>query len=292
VSAITTDMKIGALAPWFGSKRTLAPVIVQELGKHRAYWEPFCGSMAVLLAKPECGHETVNDLHGDLIHLARTIQDRELGPVLYRRLRRVLMDERMRDEVLAAPPSRDPVERAYRYFIVSWFGRNGFCGTTGCDKSSFAVRWTPGGGHGGQRFAAAVGSIPAWRRRIRRVTILQRDAFAVLDEIDDTDGVVIYVDSPYIEKKAKYVHDFESAPGSMFGDDHDRLARSLSRFSKTRVVVSYYAHPRLREMYPADRWTVRTCTMNKGSHNAGRRGGTGSEAPEVLLLNGPSFALQ
>lgn len=43
---------ITAIAPWFGSKRTLAPRIVAELGSHRAYWEPFCGSMAVLLAKP------------------------------------------------------------------------------------------------------------------------------------------------------------------------------------------------------------------------------------------------
>jgi len=45
---------ITALAPWFGSKRNLAPEIVRELRRHSCYWEPFCGSMAVLLAKP-CG---------------------------------------------------------------------------------------------------------------------------------------------------------------------------------------------------------------------------------------------
>lgn len=45
-------MKITALAPWYGSKRTLAPRIVEQLGEHRAYWEPFCGSCAVLFAKP------------------------------------------------------------------------------------------------------------------------------------------------------------------------------------------------------------------------------------------------
>ena len=39
-------MKIRALAPWFGGKRTLAPAIVQQLGKHTQYFEPFCGSMA------------------------------------------------------------------------------------------------------------------------------------------------------------------------------------------------------------------------------------------------------
>jgi DNA adenine methylase len=41
------DMPIKAIAPWFGGKRTLAPRITAELGAHRAYWEPFCGSMAV-----------------------------------------------------------------------------------------------------------------------------------------------------------------------------------------------------------------------------------------------------
>lgn len=40
---------IGAVAPWFGGKRTLAPRIVEALGPHKAYVEPFCGSCAVLL---------------------------------------------------------------------------------------------------------------------------------------------------------------------------------------------------------------------------------------------------
>ena len=71
-------MKIKALAPWFGSKRNLAPEIVRELGKHRKYDEPFCGSAAVLLAKEPATCETVNDLHGDLINLARVVKDETL----------------------------------------------------------------------------------------------------------------------------------------------------------------------------------------------------------------------
>ena len=62
--------RISALAPWFGGKRTLAPAIVEELGPHTAYWEPFCGSCAVLFAKPPLAFEQINDLHGDLINLA------------------------------------------------------------------------------------------------------------------------------------------------------------------------------------------------------------------------------
>jgi DNA adenine methylase len=47
-----TDMPaITALVPWFGSKRTLAPEIVLELGPHRWYGEPFLGSGAVLIRR-------------------------------------------------------------------------------------------------------------------------------------------------------------------------------------------------------------------------------------------------
>lgn len=42
---------VGALLPYYGGKRTLAPRIVAELGRHRAYWEPFMGSLAVLDAE-------------------------------------------------------------------------------------------------------------------------------------------------------------------------------------------------------------------------------------------------
>lgn len=277
---------ITALLPWFGGKRTMAPTIVAELGKHSAYWEPFCGSMAVLLAKPPSSHETVNDLHGDLINLARVIADDDLYGQLYNRASRVLCDEHRRDESINALRSAtDPLDRAFHYFVANWFGRNGFSGTVGNERSSFAVRWTPNGGHGGQRFASAVDSIPAWHERLRRLTILNRDGFDVIEKIDDHPRVAIYCDPPYIEKAATYEHDFDEAM-------HRRLAKALSRFmgGGARVVVSYYRHPLLEELYPRGQWTRRDCTINKGLHNAGIRGTTGKAAPEVLIINGPSYA--
>jgi len=52
-----TTGKIKAIAPWFGGKRTMASTIIQELGPHSQYFEPFCGSMAVLFAKPPAQKE-------------------------------------------------------------------------------------------------------------------------------------------------------------------------------------------------------------------------------------------
>lgn len=85
-------MQITALAPWYGSKRTIAADIVAEIGPHKAYW-------AVLLAKAPCSMETVNDLNADLINLSRVLQNPDLGPVLYRKLRRRLAAY---DELLTA----------------------------------------------------------------------------------------------------------------------------------------------------------------------------------------------
>ncbi|MBS0186910.1 MAG: DNA adenine methylase [Planctomycetes bacterium] len=281
-------MKIGALAPWFGGKRTLAPRIVAELGRHSAYWEPFCGSMAVTLAKSECPMETVNDLNGDLVNMARCVQHEQHGPRLYRRLRRTLAShillneaaQRVREYERSAAGSEIDEDRAFDYFIASWLGRNGVAGTHSFNQG-FSRRFTKNGGHAAKRWQSAVESIPAWRRRMRNLTILSECGIGLCDRIEDAEGVAIYADPPYLVKGAKYVHDFEDA-------DHIRLAKSLGRFTRTRVVVSYYADPRLRELYPG--WTVVDCTMTKALVNQGMRDEGGAvEAPEVLLINGPSL---
>lgn len=289
------DMPIKAIAPWFGGKRTLAPTIIAELGEHRAYWEPFCGSMAVLLAKPPASMETVNDLHGDLINVARTIRHPIAGAMFYRRLRRVLMSQQLHHEIadeLRAKPIHHvvslntiqighcDVDRAVNWFAAMWIGRNGVAGTKGYNFG-YSVRYTKNGGHSAKRFDSAVASIPAWRRRMRNANILSTDGLSLCGLIEDSTGVVIYADPPYLVKGAKYLHDFDWLA-------HRRLAETLNRFQKTRVVVSYYAHPDLAAMYPG--WTVVDCTMTKSLVSQNKRDANNNTvAPEVLLINGPSY---
>lgn len=271
-------MKVTGLAPWFGSKRNLAPRIVEALGKHSAYWEPFCGSMAVLFAKPECTVETVCDLHGDLTNLARVIQHAIEGPRLYRRLRRVLMNDAQHAESVERmqQPFKATADRAFDFFIYSWQSRNGVAGTGGFNHS-FARRFTSKGGQGAKRFHSAVESIPQFRRRLRHVNVLNCDAFEIIERIEDVQGTAIYCDPPYLVKGAKYVHDFAD-------DDHQRLAVALRRFKRTRVVVSYYDHPRLADLYPG--WRVEKIEVTKAMVNQGMRDQSGTtKAIEVLLIN-------
>lgn len=275
---------ITAIAPWFGAKRNLAPEIVRAIGPHRVYWEPFCGSMAVLLAKEPCVMETANDLHGDLVNLARVLKAEDTAIDLYGRVARLVFHEdlyldarsRMEARAQTEAPELPDVDRAEDFLTVSWFGRNGVTGTRQYNNG-FCVRYTANGGHAATRWASVVESIPAWHQRLRKVTILNRDAFTLIDRIADEDGTAIYLDPPYLAKGARYVHDFEAA-------DHQRLAESVRRFTKARVVVSYYDHPRLAELYPD--WRKVEHVVTKSLVSQGQRDGTNIvKATEVLLIN-------
>lgn len=60
--------------PYFGGKRRVADAIWQRLGNVHNYVEPFCGSCAVLLARPTPAHiETVNDADGLLANFWRAM---------------------------------------------------------------------------------------------------------------------------------------------------------------------------------------------------------------------------
>lgn len=296
-------MTIGALAPWFGGKRTLALRIVQELGEHRVYWEPFCGSMAVLFAKPPCVMETVNDLHGDLINLARVVKDDQLSVVLFDRMARTMMHEGIHEEAAVryreqgnAPAGDEPdLERANDYLLTAWLGRNGVAGTQSYNQG-FCVRYTANGGHAAKRFRSVIESIPAWWDRLQSVTVLNRNARGLLERIEDKKGTVIYLDPPYVEKGATYVHDFDGFVGvNLFAGDnapmtHQELARLVARFKQTRVVISYYDHPLVRRLYEG--WTFVETPVTRVLVNQGlrARGGEGGEkAPEVLIITGPSL---
>jgi len=279
-------MKIKAILPYFGGKRNLAARIVEALGPHRVYWEPFCGSMAVLMAKPPCEMETVNDLFDDLINLARVLADKKLAFEFYGRAERTLYCEQLwRDATERWRTSgalidiMPDIERAYDYFVVSWMGINGVSGTERCNYA-FALGWCRGGGQGARRWRSVIDSIPAWHKRLQNVVIINRDAFEILENINDDSDTAIYCDPPYFDKSDKYMHDFCDG-------EHKTLAESLRRFEKTRVIVSYYDDPRLDGLYPPPWRKIRTGKSYASLRNAtrGPKKKQRKEQVEILLVN-------
>lgn len=70
-------MPLSAPFPWFGGKRRAAAKIWAALGDVGGYVEPFAGSAAVLLARPQVGSrrvETINDADGWLVNAWRSIR--------------------------------------------------------------------------------------------------------------------------------------------------------------------------------------------------------------------------
>lgn len=308
--SVAPPMIVKGIAPWFGGKRTLAPIIVRELGRHAQYFEPFCGSMAVLFAKEPSPKETVNDLHGGLINLARVVASPLIAETLYDRLVSTLFCESLLEEAgayleawngvaLEGLNAAQRIDHAYFYFIASWMCRNGVAGT---ERAAYqiAVRWTKNGGSATVRWRHAVESIPAWHQRLRNVVILSRDAFRIIDRFEDCAETAIYVDPPYVHDSrsgytnrngdnSRYRHEFNHEATLGGPDDHQRLRDILAAYKKARVVVSYYDCPRVRELYAG--WTIVEHSRISNLYAASARGEAKTkQAPEILIINGPSYA--
>jgi DNA adenine methylase len=271
-----------ALAPWFGSKRQLASRIVEALGPHESYYEPFCGSMAVLFAKPPARLEVVNDLNRDLVNVSVVLQSRLLAAELLARLHFTMCAEELyraaRDAVLEPYVGHlGNVERAYNALVTWWLGRNG-CAGTRKSRTSFAARFSARGGSGAVRWRSLVASVPRFVERLARVDVLNRDGIGVVGKIHDCDGAAIYVDPPYVVKSQEYEHDLTP-------HDHGRLAEALSRFRKARVVVSYYPHPEIDRLYPRDRWDHVPLVVTKNIRNTDKREAGAIKATELLIIN-------
>jgi DNA adenine methylase len=126
--------------PYFGGKRRVADAIWQRLGNVHNYVEPFCGSCAVLLARPTPAHiETVNDADGLLANFwrAMTQQPAEVArhadwPVneadlVARQNWLVRERESLTARLMADPEWCDPKAAGWWVWALSqWIG-SGFC---------------------------------------------------------------------------------------------------------------------------------------------------------------------
>jgi DNA adenine methylase len=275
-------MKVTTLAPWFGGSRFLAPEVGRLLAGCSWVGIPFAGGM------PEVAHIhastiVVSDLHRHVINLARCLRDPRYGPVLYRRLRRVVFHP----DVLAEsqewcktwssirpgvyPPGTDRLDTdaAYHYFIAVWMGRSGKAGGVDEFNGGLSVRWNCNGGDSVVRYRSAVQSIQSWRRILARVNLVVQDCFEFLGNVQDAPRHGLYCDPPFPDSGVKYRHSFTD-------NQHRHLARVLAAFEHVKVVCRFYDHPLIAELYPGTRWQWHHFTGKKQSN---------TKAPEVLLTN-------
>ncbi len=267
--------KITALAPWFGSNRTLAPEVGKLLKGCRWVGVPFAGSMTELIYI-DAPTLVVSDLHRHVINLAMVASSEEANRELRRRLKNTAFHPDMlstcQDAAAEWNFANSPmpnIDAAYSYFVASWMGRSGNGGTDKEFSGKLPVRWTATGGDSCTRLRSSASSLREWYHVLRRANFVVKDAFDFLDEVKDDPTHGLYCDSPFPEVGDVYSH--------KFGERQLReFAERLTAYDKLRIVVRFYDHPLIRELYTeADGW--------KWLHFEGRKQ-SNAIGPEVLLV--------
>ncbi len=127
--------------PWFGGKSRVAPLVWERFGLVTNYVEPFAGSLACLLGRPQpwTGVETVNDLDGYLANFWRAIKHRPDETAEYadtpcnendlhaRHVWLVQRKEHLRAELEGDPEWCDPkIAGWWCWGLANWIG-GGWC---------------------------------------------------------------------------------------------------------------------------------------------------------------------
>jgi DNA adenine methylase len=277
---------ISALAPWFGSNRTLAENVGKALEGCQWVGIPFAGGMC------ELRHITartivVSDLHSQVINLANILRHPALGMMLIRDLRRLPFHEymlrhaqehciRVETAGLVEDPETAPLVNAYadalNYFVCCWMSRNATAGTKNEFTASFSIRWDAGGGDSALRFRNATEGLREWRRIVERCSFVVMDVFDFLPKVKDLPKHGVYVDPPFPDAGNGYKFTFTE-------EQHRELATRLVCYGNTRVVCRFYDHPLIRSLYPETYWTWHRFEGRKQTNDTG---------PEVLLTRGPA----
>lgn len=270
--------KVTTLVPWFGSNRTLAPLVGEALAGCEWVGIPFAGGMCEV---PHIAARTVlvNDLHRGVINLATAVREHWMRQTLVRRLNDTVFhpDTLAEAQRIYAADDAPRVVKAWAFFVVCWMTRSGAAGTPGETTGGPALRWTAGGGDSAVRFRSAVRAIAEWWPTFQRCTFSVMDAFDFLARCGDAAGHGLYCDPPFPGPGAGYRHHCGKTDAEQV-EWHTRLRDALARFRAARVVCRFYDHELIRDLYPEPAWEWRRLTGRKQTNEA---------APEVLLINRP-----
>ena len=274
--------RMGLRSPlhWIGGKFYSAPRIVAAFPApelYDTYVEPFAGALHVLMERQEDKQhwEVANDKNELLVNFLMHVRDhaeeleqrcRSLpySKILYYRYHKSLYD--------GTP--LDPMEQAVRWFYVL--------------RLSFRAQVTEARGgwknsttqNDADSYHSALDQFAVIQHRLRRVVLDSRD-FEPFITTYSKPRVFMYVDPPYINTEAYY------GPREKDKNDpmkfHKRLAAALNA-TPALVALSYYPHPLIDELYPADRWRRMTWTIVKHSQRSVK---IRDRATEMLLMNYP-----
>lgn len=257
--------------PYYGGKIILAPSIVRLFPPHQHYVEPYCGSLAVLLAKPPSPHETVNDLDGALMAFWQVLRDR---PGELERVCALTPHARAEHQLAYEPSPGDDLERARRVWVQLTQGRAGSRRRTGwrhyVDPAGTSSSM-PG------YLAGYVSRIAPCATRLAAVSLECKPALDMIAKYGSEPSALLYVDPPYLgstrASSSGYQHEMRDEQA------HRELAEALRSCTATVVLSGYPSDLYDAELYPG--WHRLTTPASTG------QGGTWANRTEALWSNRP-----
>jgi DNA adenine methylase len=216
-----------ALLRYPGAKWAMAEQIIQYFPKHKGYLEPYFGSGGVLFTKQKCNLETVNDIDNEVINFFQVLKSN------YIELKAELQNTPYARNIYLSIQETIPtsnLERAYKFFIMSWMSHAGYqphC--TGWSHSK-----NPNGPNKATIFKNVVDSLEQFAERLREVQVENTDALGLIKTHDFKD-TLIYMDPPYVTETRKpnlYKHE-------MTDKDHKRLLETVVKM-KAKILISGY----------------------------------------------------
>lgn len=255
---------------YHGAKYRIAPWVCAHLPPHTLYVEPFCGSAAILMAKPRSAGEIINDLDEDVVTVFRVLRDRSQSAELERLLRLTPYAHAEFRLAYEPAPAGDLVEQARRTIVRSFMGHGSGCVTRASRHGFRRGKLTTRTRVPAAEWATYPDAVDAFVNRLQGVTIESRDALDVITMYDHP-AALHYADPPYLSDTRgpdkRYSHEMSDA-------DHCQLAEVLHA-GRGMVVLSGYPSALYDELYPDWRRVVRPA-----------RDAAANERIEALWLNG------
>lgn len=269
---------IKPLVPYHGGKSRLASWIVSLMPPHRVYVEPFAGSAAVLLAKPQSTHEVLNDVDGHIVNFYKVLRERPED--LERACR---LSPYARDEFAAATlvdsEDLDELERARRW----WVRVNHSFNHTATHMTGWSTS-VKRGSNNARTVWNRIERFQAVAERLAPTTIENKDAIEVIERYAFSSDTVVYADPPYLLSSradggrrrpgGDYAHEFGTE------QEHRDLATCLHATPATVLLSGYHA-PLYDELY-AD-WHVAEQRVLRRSSNG--RSSAQTHVTEVVWSN-------
>ena len=255
---VARKRKRGKVIPfgWYGGKFSHLDWLLPLLPEAHHYCEPFGGSGAVLLNRPQSPVETYNDLDGEVVNFFRVLREQKDELVT-----QIALTPFSREEYFLAIADHrgedSPLQRALRFFIRARQSRTGLAQTASLGRWANCKNTSRAGMSGVvSRWLGSVDGLPDIAMRLLKVQIENRPATDVIALYDDA-GTLFYCDPPYPHDSRG---DTKSYGYEMTDADHVLLSRTLHQI-KGKAAISGYQCDLLNDLYSD--WNLRLAPPKK-----------------------------